>query len=551
MAYYFRRSRTGLIVLTLMLFVPLIHTYASADASNDVGKAFTIPSTIETISLGRKGFDNGSPSSIAINERTNLVYVSNRNSDNVSVINATTNKLVDSIMVGFSPGDLAVSSKINLVYVTKPNLGVVIVIDGSTNKVMRTIELSNSTSKNYNINGIAVNEKTNKVYVLTHNFYPEDRRADYASISVIDGVKNEIEQSFKVADLRFEYDVTDDPRGIAINSKTNTIYVVLIFGDVYVIDGTTNTVTGKITIGYEKMPHQANVNEETNMVYVSNFGNQSMSVVDGATNKIVKTISVGYDPQGIAIDPATNTIYLVMYGGQVAVFDGSSHSLVDKIAVQEFPERAAFNRNNGYLYVTNAGSNTVSLIGTNQVTDDGNDGWKTARVFIASEGFSNATIRYKLSSGAIETPYIDMNGQRQVQRNVIVADIYFPSLTIPINSSSPGTLVIELPRRIIDSKMNDNVTDSTFSPVIRTYPGPILKPAAFMELNKTDTTRVLAVQYPARLSNEMSDQVDIIISGQLSIPEFGTSVAITVMALSIGVTALILSRRYMLGDREE
>lgn len=174
--------------------------------------------------------------------------------------------------------------------------------------------------------------------------------------------------------------------------------------------------------------------------------------------------------------------------------------------------------------------------------------WKIARIFISSEGYSNATIRYTLSSGAIETPYIDINGQRQVQRDVIVANIHFPSLTIPINSSSPGTLVIELPRSVIDSKMGDNVTDSEFSPLIRTSVGPTIKPAVFQELNKTDTARVLSIQYPPRLSTELSDQVDVIIGGQLFIPEFeGLGAAVLGLSfMTVVVFTVKLHRKFTL-----
>jgi YVTN family beta-propeller protein len=314
----------------------------------------------KTIVLGEAGWDNGSPSGIAINQKTNLIYVANRNSDTVTVVNASMNNVVEKISVGFAPSDVVVNPNTNFIYVTKINVGTVTLIDGSTNKVVDTLELDNS-SQFYSEGGIAINEMTNEIYVLTNNYSEE---GNYASISIIDGLTNKLQQSFKVADLRWDYDVGDSARDIILNSKTNNVYVVLMFGDLYVIDGSTKTESDKITIGYEKTPHQVNVNEERNMAYVSNFNNQSISVIDGSTNELIKTVQVGIDPQGIAIDTATNTIYVVTYGQEVAVVDGATHDVKGKIPVGEFPERAALNKNNGLLYVTNTGSNSISVIDT-------------------------------------------------------------------------------------------------------------------------------------------------------------------------------------------
>lgn len=326
------------------------------------------------ISLGKEGGENGSPSSIAINHKTNLVYVSNRNSDNVVVINATTNKVVDRVSVGFSPGDLAVNSNTNTVYVTRPGFGNVSVIDGETSKVVKAIEIG--PANNISLDGIAVDEKKNKIYVLVNHNYSEDTRSAFASISVIDGLTNTVnDHSIYVAELKPDYDVMDNARGITVNPTTNKIYVVLFFGNLYVIDGYRAIVSDKISIGYEKAPHQVNVNDKTNTIYVSNFGNQSVSIIDGSTNDIFKTIQVGFDPQGIAVDNTSNRIYVVTYGNDIAIIDGFANEVVSKVKVGEFPERAAFNHNNGLLYVSNTGSNSISIIDTSSYSNQSE--WKT------------------------------------------------------------------------------------------------------------------------------------------------------------------------------
>jgi len=50
-----------------------------------------------------------SPNGVAGNPFTNMVYVANRNSYSVGVIDANTNGLVDTIIVGACPWDVAVN----------------------------------------------------------------------------------------------------------------------------------------------------------------------------------------------------------------------------------------------------------------------------------------------------------------------------------------------------------------------------------------------------------------------------------------------------------
>lgn len=445
------RMATSVVLLSIsflllqVTILPSTSAYASATTTNNGESKETSAIVHSTIVLGEEGWENGSPSSIALNEKTNFVYVANRNSDTVVVIDGTTNKVVDSITVGFSPADVAVNPNTNFIYVTKLDVGTVSVIDGSTNRIIKNIEIDDSINFHH-AGGIAVNENTNKIYVLTNNYPAGQASSYYASISIIDGLTNELESFLKVTDLRVDYDVQDSARDIAINSETNTIYVVFMFGDVYVIDADTNKVSGKMTIGYGKTPHQVEVNEETDMVYVSNFNNQSISVIDGSTNEIKSTVPVGVDPQGIAINSAANIIYVITYAGEVSVIDGLTLEPKGKIAVGQHPERAAFNNNDGLLYVTNTGSNSVSVIDTTVPKSGQAKAWKTIHVlgkFLNSDPPKPDQlfqVHYRVINGTAES--FDMNQEIQdvIMNNVIVARVS------SISDSGDGILEIKFPR---------------------------------------------------------------------------------------------------------
>jgi len=71
----------------------------------------------------------------------------------------------------------------------------------------------------------------------------------------------------------------------------------------------------------------------------------------------------GMGPWGIAYDPSNGYIYVTNSGsGTVSVINGTT--VIANITVGIGPEGVAYDPSNGYLYVTNSGSGTVSIIFT-------------------------------------------------------------------------------------------------------------------------------------------------------------------------------------------
>jgi len=57
-------------------------------------------------------------------------------------------------------------------------------------------------------------------------------------------------------------------------------------------------------------PWAVSINPTTNIIYVTNSGNDSVSVIDGKTNSVIKNIIVGENPTGVAVNQKTNTVYV-------------------------------------------------------------------------------------------------------------------------------------------------------------------------------------------------------------------------------------------------
>lgn len=79
------------------------------------------------------------PAVIKINPANNKAYVANSVSNDVSVINILTNTLESTIPVGNTPQGVAINSNTNKVYVINTTSNSISVINGNTNKVVNTI----------------------------------------------------------------------------------------------------------------------------------------------------------------------------------------------------------------------------------------------------------------------------------------------------------------------------------------------------------------------------------------------------------------------------
>ncbi|MGC8630688.1 MAG: YncE family protein, partial [Thermoplasmata archaeon] len=67
---------------------------------------------------------------ITVDPVTNMVYVVNSGSNNMSVINGNTNQIVTTIAVGKEPGGVAVDTKTDIVYVANSGSNNISVVKG-------------------------------------------------------------------------------------------------------------------------------------------------------------------------------------------------------------------------------------------------------------------------------------------------------------------------------------------------------------------------------------------------------------------------------------
>lgn len=201
---------------------------------------------------------------------------------------------------------------------------------------------------------------------------------------------------------------------IGVDPVTNMVFVTnqdAEPGTVSVIDG--NSCNGMHPAGCKRQPFTTvkvgggpsgiGVNSLTDTVYVANTAEDSdnhpvshgdtLSVIDGATCgpstesgcAAIGTVRVGADPANVAIDPATNTVYVAntydntnAINGTVSVVDGAvcdsrvrtgcASERPPQVPVSQDPASAVFDIATGIVWVTNHNARSVSLINAIQCT---------------------------------------------------------------------------------------------------------------------------------------------------------------------------------------
>src|SRR5580658_3376558 len=119
------KRRTSSCVWALGLFAIGLVTWSGAAAAQGVVSKNGGANVIATIPAGK------SPGAVVVNPVTNKIYVGNRESSDVTVIDGAVNKTIN-VKVGSNPVAIAVNPVTNKVYVASKGSSSVWIIDGAT-----------------------------------------------------------------------------------------------------------------------------------------------------------------------------------------------------------------------------------------------------------------------------------------------------------------------------------------------------------------------------------------------------------------------------------
>ncbi len=333
----------------------------------------------------------GYPTGITLDPLTDTIYVENGTTGTVSLIDgrrcnardvAGCGERTTALTTGVDPIGSGVDESTRTLYVANAS-GTVAIVDGRTcDAAHRSGCRAEPTTVRVGIEPqfLAVDEQTDTIYVA--NVLSN-------SISVIDGRTCNARSSAGCRRLRASIPVGPGPFALAVDDRTGSIYVTDLGAHTISIVNSRTCNAGDVS-GCDRPPVAVDVGEvpggvaldsRTNTVYVTGEFSNDVTVIDGMTCNAQVTRGCGRPPvriraglgaRGIAVNEATDTVYVAnTVANTVSVIDGATcnatvHSGCRQSAalapVGRSPRRIAVDEKTNTVYVTNAWSNTVTMI---------------------------------------------------------------------------------------------------------------------------------------------------------------------------------------------
>lgn len=276
------------------------------------------------------------PYQIAVNSRTNRVYVTDEQTSELVVIDGSNHAVINRILIpppappSYTPlldrfyRHLAVSEALNRIYLPRVDYSYnssgqfIDVIDGGTNQIRGSIALDPATGTY--LNRIAVDDTRRRIYVGATR--PVGTYTYETTLVVYDA-----NTETRIATVSLGTGLFATVDALAVNPVTGRVYIST-HGGVAIVDGNTNVPIRTVNASGELIA----VNRTTNKIYAR--GNGGLAVIDGATDSLETTFPIqsnGDYESAFDVDEVTNRVYVTHSNqwnsttGRITAYDGNNN----------------------------------------------------------------------------------------------------------------------------------------------------------------------------------------------------------------------------------
>lgn len=247
-----------------------------------------------------------------------------------------------SITTPLKPFGMALNNKTNTVFVGNTTSSAVTSVDAKTNQVKKELVLDSRprTEKERPLapRELAVDEATNTLYV--------GGLGKESVIWVVDGenltLRHTIEGVGKMA------------TGLAIDAKDSRLYITNGDNEFLTIDTKTNKILSRVKIDNPGEHFYLNLSLDTakHRAFVTDSKEAALLVLDTQTGKVLQKIAV---PASLAVlfNPARNEVYVTHRdAGKVSVIDANSYKVLETLDMPTHPQSLAVSTDGQTLYVS-------------------------------------------------------------------------------------------------------------------------------------------------------------------------------------------------------
>ena len=239
------------------------------------------PTGVQEVALG------ASPHGLAVAHDSGLIYVTDFTARNLSVVDATTLTIVDSITVGRGAVNVVLTADGRVAFVTNELEDTLSVVDTTSRQVIKTIALLDRPHGM----GLGVDPQTGAV---DRWLYVANLGSD--QLSVVDT---------QTLTVRGHVGVGNTPDSPAIAPDGRTIWVTN-YGEgevstLSLVDAVTLSEIYTLTVGIN--PHGIKMAPDGSRLYVTLQGQDQLIEVDTVTRQVINTVTVGNSPHGLGLSP--------------------------------------------------------------------------------------------------------------------------------------------------------------------------------------------------------------------------------------------------------
>lgn len=475
-------------------------------------------SILATVRVGQN------PTVMSYDKQTDLLVVANTGNDTVSIIDAKRNLLLRNVSVGKAPSSIAHDSVTKTIFIGNSGDGTVTIIGSDFSA--KTLKVSSPAYYNSYPLLIAFSVQQKRLLVLNasvrkytlFSFENTSRSISEITQGSINGVIKHIEALdgpalFLVASINadalsfismengqytqmpstppltsyfFSY-----PQSVSIDDESNNIYISnLGSNSITVIDGKNQKPTAVIQL--TSVPQVIAVNIKTKKLYVSSPDQDLITIVDLRNSSYpTKVIRVGKTPRSILVDSNHNKVYVSNSGEHsVSVIDGSVDEVtktIDLSAEGQFPLVATINTQKNEVYVTSYGSDRITVI-------DGNTNTVQSSIKV---GKNPLWVAYEPKSNQI---YVTVESDRKIVR--INPDTHQVTEEISTGNRIPYRIFLDKETGLvyINHRKDENVT-VLLPPTQPAEKSTVLQESLIPYLGQTDTIyNMLGINYKTGLS---------------------------------------------------
>jgi YVTN family beta-propeller protein len=301
------------------------------------------------------------------------VYVTNERSGDVTVIDGTTFKVIETIAVGKRPRGIHPAPDGKSIYIALSGTPIEgpPQLDANGNPIFARDkddddkeDKSDKSADGIGVLDVATHKVTRRIKVGSD---PEefDLSADGRHLFVSnEDVKTASSVDLANGKVEKIVSLSQEPEGVALTPDGKRLFVTCeTGGDVYVIDVASFKVAGQVKVGAR--PRSVAFLQNGKLAVVPSESAGELYVIDTEQVKITRTIALpkGSRPMRVRVSPDGGKLYATTgRGGSVAIVDATTFAVTGTIAVGQRPWGLVLSPDGKYLFTANGPSNDVSVV---------------------------------------------------------------------------------------------------------------------------------------------------------------------------------------------